>query len=192
MFLEFNDLLVRGEKQELFNRCFNRCYAAVNVSYEYEKAQAGSFWNFDERYHEQGIDILYERFSYAMAMVANRFSKECRELHSLSEAYERSLTFSMSLSHCVDIAFKHSIRDMGFDDATMEYYEEDYLDEAYDHFWNGHKLLAAKVAAVRNGFCREEQTFLHGFSETGRENMKDGELETDNRDCLHMMRICER
>jgi hypothetical protein len=38
MFLEFNDALVRGEKQELFKRCFNRCYAAVKVSYEYEKA----------------------------------------------------------------------------------------------------------------------------------------------------------
>ena len=41
MFLEFNDLLVRGEKQELFKRCFIRCYAAVNVSYKYEKAKAG-------------------------------------------------------------------------------------------------------------------------------------------------------
>ena len=29
MFLEFNDVLMRGEKQELFKRCFNRCYAAV-------------------------------------------------------------------------------------------------------------------------------------------------------------------
>jgi hypothetical protein len=39
MFLEFNDALVRGEKQELFNRCSNRCYAAVKVSYECEKAR---------------------------------------------------------------------------------------------------------------------------------------------------------
>jgi hypothetical protein len=36
MFLKFNDVLVRGEKQGLSKRCFNRCYAAVNVSYEYE------------------------------------------------------------------------------------------------------------------------------------------------------------
>jgi hypothetical protein len=34
-----NDVLVRGEKQEPFNRCSNRRYAAVNVSYEYEKAR---------------------------------------------------------------------------------------------------------------------------------------------------------
>ena len=37
MSLEFNDVLVRGEKQEPFKGCFNRRYAAVNVSYEYEK-----------------------------------------------------------------------------------------------------------------------------------------------------------
>lgn len=114
MFLEFNDLLVRGEKQELFKRCFNRCYAAVNVSYEHEKAKVGSFWNFDEWYHEQGIEILYERFSYAMAMVADRFHKECGELYNLSEAQKKSLTFSVCLSGCVDEVFKRSIRDMGF------------------------------------------------------------------------------
>ena len=39
MFLEFNDVLVRGEREELFKRCFSRCYAAVKVSYEYEKAR---------------------------------------------------------------------------------------------------------------------------------------------------------
>ncbi|MDE2283927.1 MAG: hypothetical protein KGK33_04855 [Hyphomicrobiales bacterium] len=97
MFLEFDDLLVRGEKQELFKRCFNRCYAAVNVSYEYEKAKAGSLWSFDERYHDQGIEILYERFSYAMAMVADRFHRECGELQNLGEAQKKSLTFSVCL-----------------------------------------------------------------------------------------------
>jgi hypothetical protein len=39
MFLEFNDVLVRGEKEELFKRYLSRCYAAVKVSYEYEKAR---------------------------------------------------------------------------------------------------------------------------------------------------------
>ena len=36
MFLKFNDVRVRDEKRELLKRCFNRCYAAVNVSHEYE------------------------------------------------------------------------------------------------------------------------------------------------------------
>jgi hypothetical protein len=192
MFLEFNDLLVRGEKQELFKRCFNRCHAAVNVSYEYEKAKAGSFWNFDERYHDQGIEILYERFSYAMAMVAHRFHKECSELYNLREVQKSSLTFAACLSSCVDEIFKRSIRDIGFHDATMAYYEEDYLDEAYDEFWDGHKQLAAKVTEIRNSFYSEGRTFLHGFCESERENTDDADLETDNRDCLHMMRICKR
>lgn len=164
----------------------------MNVSYEYEEAKVGSFWNSDERYHEQGIEILYERFSYAMAMVADRFHKECGELYNLSEAQKKGLTFSVGLSGCVDLAFEHSIRDMGFDGATMAYYERDYWDEAYETFWDGHKELAAKVTAVRNSFCHEERTFLHGFCESERENTDDADLETHNRDCVHMMRICKR
>jgi hypothetical protein len=39
MFLKFNDVLVRDEKRELSKRCFNRCYAAVNISHEYEEAR---------------------------------------------------------------------------------------------------------------------------------------------------------
>jgi hypothetical protein len=39
MFLKFNDVLVRDEKREPFKRCFNRCYAALNVSHEYEEAR---------------------------------------------------------------------------------------------------------------------------------------------------------
>jgi hypothetical protein len=75
MFLEFIDLLQRDKKEELFKQVFNRCYAAVAVSYAYEKAKAESLRSFDERYHEQGIEILYERFSYAMAMVVDRFRR---------------------------------------------------------------------------------------------------------------------
>jgi hypothetical protein len=35
---------VRGEKQEPFKGCFNRRYAAVNVSYEYEKRAFSKAW----------------------------------------------------------------------------------------------------------------------------------------------------
>ena len=47
MFLEFDDLLVRGDKEELCKRLFNRCHAAVNVCYEYEKAKSESLWRID-------------------------------------------------------------------------------------------------------------------------------------------------
>jgi hypothetical protein len=164
----------------------------VNVIYEHEKAKAGSLWEFDERYHEHSIEILYERFSYAMAMVADRFHKECSELYNLSEAQKKSLTFSVCLSGCVDEVFRRSFRDMGFDDATMAYYMRDYLDEGYDEFWDDHKQLKAEVFAVRNSFYREEQTFLHGFSDGETEDISDGDLEADNRDCLHAMRICKQ
>ncbi|MDE2285164.1 MAG: hypothetical protein KGK33_11160 [Hyphomicrobiales bacterium] len=97
-----------------------------------------------------------------------------------------------ALSGCVDEVFKRSIRDLGFDDATLAYYEADYIDEAYDEFWDSHKQLKAEVIAVRNSFCEEERTFLHGFSSDEQENMKAGELEADNRDCLHVMRIYKR
>jgi hypothetical protein len=33
---------------------------------------------------------------------------------------------------------------------------------------------------------------LHGFSDDDRDNMKNGDLETDNRDCLHIMRVYKR
>lgn len=65
----------------------------------------------------------------------------------------------MCLSGSVDEVFKRSIRDLGFDDATIAYYQEDYSDEAYDEFWDGRKKLAVKVTAVRNSFYREERTF---------------------------------
>lgn len=187
MFVEFFDLLVRDEKQELFKRCFNRCYAAVSVSYEYEKAKASHLWNFDERYHEHGIEVLYERFSYAMAMVVDRFHKDCSEIYGLRDAQKKSLAFAVGLSGCVDKVFKRSIRDLDLEDAALEYYQEDYFDKAYDEFWDSHKRLKAEVAAVRNGFRPEEWTFVHGFSD--REGMKVGDFDAANRDCLHVMRI---
>ena len=49
------------------------------------RSEGGSFWNFDERYHEQGIEISgIQPFSYAMAMVADRFHKGCGELYKLA------------------------------------------------------------------------------------------------------------
>jgi hypothetical protein len=33
---------------------------------------------------------------------------------------------------------------------------------------------------------------MHGFCDSERENTDDADLETDNRDCLHIMRICKR
>jgi len=190
VFLEFVDLLQRDKKEELFKQVFNRCHAAVAVSHEYEKAKAHSLWSFDERYHEQGIEILYERFSYAMAMIADRFHKDCSELYSW-DAQKKTLTFVTFLSGCVDEVFKRSIRDLGFDDAVITYYEV-YVDDAFDEFWDSHGALKADVIALRNSFYPEERIFLHGFSDSDKENMEDEYLRTCNRDFLHIMRIYKR
>ena len=191
MFLEFIDLLQRDKKEELFKQVFNRCYAAVAVSYAYEKAKAESLRSFDERYHEQGIELLYERFSYAMSLIADRFHKDYSELYSLVDAQKKTLTFVTFLSGCVDQVFKRSIRDLGFDDAVIAYYEV-YVDDAYDEFWDNHEVLKADVIALRNSFYPEEWTFLHGFSQSDKEDMEDEYLRTCNRDFLHVMRIYKR
>jgi hypothetical protein len=90
MFPEFIELLQEGNKQELFKRCFNRCYQAFDKIYEYEQAKGGSFWRFDERFYEHGIKILYERYCYAMAIIAAKFAQECEVLHGLKDAYDQS------------------------------------------------------------------------------------------------------
>ncbi|MDE2378574.1 hypothetical protein [Bradyrhizobium sp.] len=185
MFLEFTDLVTRGDKAELFKRCMNRCFGAVSVCYEAEKARAGSLWDFDERYHEHGVQMLYERFSYAMAQVADRFSEDYRELYHSNEAQKKALTFATFLSGAVDETFKRVIRDMGFSDATLAYYEEDYFDDGYDAYWDSRPRLKAAVAAVRKEFAPEERTFMHGFS---RDDDPDDD-DADNRDCLHIMRM---
>ena len=76
---------------------------------------------------------------------------------------------------------------MGLSKATMEYYEVDYLDEAYDTFWREHDKLLTDVVALRNSFAPDEKTDLCGFSDSD-----DEDIDEDNRDCLHMMRVCKK
>jgi hypothetical protein len=179
--------LRQDDKPELFKRCFNRCYQAFNEIYGHEKTKLGSLWRFDERYYEQGIEILYERYCYAMAIIADKFNQECSLLHGLAYAQKKSLPFATFLSGCTDEVFKRGTRDMGWSDTTMEYYMQDYLDEAYDNYWDEHEKLQSKIVAVRSSFYPEERTYLHGFSHYDEDNE-----DRDNLDSLHMMRICKR
>jgi hypothetical protein len=185
MFLEFTDLAVRGDKAELFKRCMNRCFAAVSVCYETERAKAGTLWDFDERYHEHGVRILYERFCFAMALITDRFAQDYSELYGTGDAQKETLTFATFLSGAVDETFKRVIRDIGFEDAMLAYYEEDYLDEGFDAFWDSRPRLKAEIAAVRREFSPEDRTFMHGFSSDDAVD----DTDADNRDCLHIMRV---
>jgi hypothetical protein len=89
-----------------------------------------------------------------MAMIADRLHKDYSELYGLNDASDKRVTFAVFLSGAVDEAFKHGIRDLSFDNATMAYCQQDFCDEAYDKFWEHQKQLAVKVAAVRNSlYC---------------------------------------
>lgn len=187
MLLEFHNLLTRGDKEALFKLCLNRCYAAFCVVYEYEKAKAGTLWNFDECYHKQCIELLYERFSYAMAIIVACFAKESSALDGLIEGSRKATTLSVCLSGAVDEVFKLILRDMAFTDATIAYWETDFFDDEYESFWQEHPNFAQEVTAVRMGFHQEERTFLHGFI-----GDNDDDDNTENRDCLHIMRACQK
>src|SRR6266566_2529911 len=98
--------LLKNDKEAVFKWCFNRSYQAFDVIYEYEKRKLGSLWRFDERYYEHAIEILYERFCYAMAIIVAQFQIECVALYdindprfeSLSEVQRKTTTFEVFLS----------------------------------------------------------------------------------------------
>jgi hypothetical protein len=92
------------------------------------------------------------------------------------------LTFATFLSGCADEVFKRGTRDIGWSDATLEYYMADY--ELYDDYWDEHKNLQSEIVAVRSSFYPEERTYLHGFTRNDEDNE-----DRDNKDFLHVMRI---
>jgi hypothetical protein len=186
------DFLLKDDNEALGKWCFNRCYQAFSVIYEYEQAQMGQFWRFDAGYYEHGIMVLYERFCYAAALIVDRFNIEWGALRdandprfmNLNDAHGKTVTFQVFLSGIVDEVFKHGARELGWSDATIEYCDQDYLSNEYEMFWEQHRILQSKIRSVRNSFAPEEKTYLNGFAED------DDDDENWNRDCLHMMRVC--
>jgi hypothetical protein len=191
------DFALKGDKEALFKWCFARCHQAFNLIYEYEQKN-GSFWSFDDRYYEYGIQILYERFCYAMGIIVDQFHIECVALQdandarfkSLSDVQAETTTFEVFLSGSVDEVFKQYTRDMGCHDATYKYYHDpDYLDDElcdeYENFWKRNKAVLLDIIAVRENFSSEERSYLYGFSDLDYDN-------TWNLDCLHMMRCSKK
>lgn len=177
------EFLRKNDKEALFKWCFNRCYQAFNVIYEYEKTKMGSVWCFDERFYEHGIQILYERFCYAMAIIVDQFRSEYGEHFDVNDTYEKTLSFQVFLGRAVDEVFKHGARDMGWDDTTMEYCDFDYSSEEYEKFWGQHRRLESQIRILRSSFAPDERTDLHGFRDDDEENW--------NLDCLYMMRVSQ-
>jgi hypothetical protein len=58
--------LLNGDKQGLFLWCFEHCRQAFVEVFQYEEILCGSLWRFDHRYYELSMNLLYERFCYAM------------------------------------------------------------------------------------------------------------------------------
>ena len=95
------DLALKGDKKALLKWCFARCHQVFNLIYEYEQKN-GSFWSFDDRYYEHGIQILYERFCYAMGIIVDQFHIE-----------------GIALQHANDVRFK-SLSDVQANTRTFE------------------------------------------------------------------------
>ena len=103
MFLKPIEFIREGNKTELFKWCFNRCVPAFDVAYEYVEASTCTFWTLDDRFYEQDIEILYERFCYAMGIITERFAHQCHELSGEVDTQRKSLTFAICLSSTLRI-----------------------------------------------------------------------------------------
>jgi hypothetical protein len=152
------EALLQNDKAAVFKWCFNRCAHAFTVIYEYEEKKSGSFWRIDERYYEHGIEVLYERFCYAMAIIVDRLHAECVALYdindprfeSLSEVQRKTTTFEVFLSGAVDEIFKRGTCDMGWSDSVQEYCDQDYTSDEFECF-----LGATSKASNRYHFVEE-------------------------------------
>lgn len=185
MFLECIEMLENDDNKDFLKWCFNRTFHAFNEVYDYEKTEYSMLCAMDERFYEDGISILYERFCFSMSIIIDRFYKECSELHDKKSTQDMCNTFSVFLGGCTVDVFKKGTRDMGWIDLTMEYYQEDY-NEAYDQFWDDNSDLRSRVVTCRAEFNPHERTFLQGFDE---EEETDKEFEIYTRDFLHIMRV---
>jgi hypothetical protein len=192
-FAEPIDLVLKSDKKALLKWCFNRCCQAFNLIYENEQTKMGSLWNFDDRYYEHGVRILYERFCFAMAIIVGQFHVEWIALYDATkDARIKSLsdiTFGVALNVCADEVFKLGTRDMGSSDGTEKYGDADYTDDEYERFWERHRTLQADVTALRNSFSPRERDYLHGFTDADYTEADDDP--TWNLDCVHVMRVYE-
>ena len=194
-FREYVDLIATKQDQELLMRTYRRCYDTLSVVYALEASQMQQFWNSDERFHEQGVEILYERFSYAMAMLAYQFVQVYEFEFSDPDADKKCAVLARSLSVCVDEAFRRGIQDMGLSGAFIVYYLEKLDDEFYD-LWDEKEAICAEITTLRVGFPTSERTFFRGFTFEDahflREPEKHKYMITQNRDFLHLSRIYKR
>jgi hypothetical protein len=186
--------LLSGDKQALFLWCFEHCYQAFVEVFRYEKILCGSLWRVDRRYYELSMNLLYERFCYAMTMVVGQFgdffeTNFASQSRNQSEVERRLVTFDVFLSGAADEVFKREANIVAVDDGTQKYFQ-DFLDDEYEAFWKAHRKFLFEITELRKTFPSSERTYLHGFSRFDYE--EDDDETSWNFDCVFMKRVGEQ
>jgi hypothetical protein len=187
--------LLSGDKQALFLWCFEHCHQAFVEVFRYEENLSGSLWRFDHRYYELSMNLLYERFCYAMTMVVGQFGDFFEanfgsQFRNLNETSRKLTTFDVFISGAADEVFKQRADIVAVDDGTQKYFEDDFLDDEYEAFWKGHPKLLFDITELRRTFSSSEKNYLHGFSRFDYD--EDDDEESWNFDCMFMRRVRNR
>lgn len=174
-------LATSNDDERLVKECFDRCHQAFLEIYEYEEGRSLSLWKSDHRYFELAMSMMYERYCYAMALIADQIAEEFVDMSS--DKY--SIPFVASLSKCTDILFEHKVGSIPFHEGVYYYYFEEYNDE-HDGFWEQNWKIAQDIAEVRESFTAEDRLWKYGFGVE--EDDLDQDMWTWNKDFLFMQR----
>ena len=162
MFEEFFAAEQEERRKDALKYCANRCLAALEPILEQEEVAHAGTWAFDARLREFGIGVLYERFSYAMAIVAYRMRVEYASTYGELAALETSIGREVTLDVATGIAFE-ALTGMKPSGGVTAYSSSDYDPEECEIFWGAHANLRREIVEFRSSFSSSERTDLHGF-----------------------------
>lgn len=189
MWDRFIQLVKNDEMVALLKNCCDRCIQAFDTIYDFEEMVSGSFWQIDYRFYQISMASLYERYCYAMSMIANQFHEKYKTLYGGNEAYEGGITFVVALNKFTDTIFEDRTEGIGFRDGTIFYYDEEYTDDNHDKFWDKHWDEKNQILSVREAFTVDERKWEFGFHPD--DDDYDENLQTCNKDFLHIQKIIE-
>ena len=191
MFDQFRELTIKKNDQELVFVCMVRCRNALESLYRYEEANNKAFWDLDNHFFEQHMAVMYERFSYAMSLILNKFCEEHIKEYGRRDAQDGCINFEVVINTCTDTVFKKSVQLGGFMNGIKYYlngYEsKDYTTDSYDRFWVMNKLVMQDIVDTRRSFEQSERTWRHGFSTEKIE----ADMLVYEKDFLHIKKIIE-
>jgi hypothetical protein len=161
--------LLSGNKEALFLWCFERCHQAFVEAFRYEENLCGPLWRLDHRYYELSMNLLYERFCYAMAMVVGQSgdffeANFAAQFPNRSEMSRKLTTFDVFLSGAADEVFKQEASTVAADDGTQKYFQGDFLDDEYEAFWKAHPKFLFDIAKRERRSHRRRRLTSMGFS----------------------------